>query len=452
MTIDARIEPPGHFEAPRAAEPVLARRVRINVGLSEVEIGLEWLLRLRWGAAAGQVIALAFVRLVLDLDLPYGVLVGLICFTSVTNAALSALPGRRDRAWLCPAILVVDVAVLTAMLAYSGGATNPFTAFFVVHVALAALLLEPAFAWSLVALTVTAFALLLFLPARPLFTHHASPWSAHLIGMWVAYGLSAAFVAHFIGTISRKIRARDRKLAEVANLALQNEHLAMLSSFATNAAHELGSPLATIGLAAKELRLGLTRGKSSSELQLDAELVCDQVVRCRAILDELASRSGESVGEMPMPTTPGNLVAELQRMLPARLATHFKVTFAEGAAECPVVAPFQTLVQLLNNLVRNAFEAQEEAGAKDSVELRVMATQRLCFYVLDRGPGLAPQVRERLGEPFVTTKRTRGGLGLGVYLVRTFAERAGGYLLYTPRVGGGTEAELCLARDTFGVK
>jgi two-component system, sensor histidine kinase RegB len=451
MTTNASLDVTPLGVPSRATEPILARRTSLSVDSSELELGLEWLLRLRRGAVAGQALALTFARLVLKLPLPYATLIALVAFTSITNAVLAALPRRRDRNWLCPTILGVDVLVLTLMLAFSGGASNPFTAFFVVHVALAALLLEPRLAWGLVAMTVLAFALLLFSPTTPLFAHAAYPWSAHLFGMWVAYALSAAFVAHFIGAVSRKIRARDRKLAEVAKLALQNEHLAMLSSFAANAAHELGSPLATIGLAAKELKLGLERGKTAADLEPDAVLVCEQVVRCRGILSALASRSGESVGEVPVATTAFDIVSELERVLPSRLPP-LRVVFDGDAAGYPIITPVQTVTQVLRNLVKNAVEAQSEAGVTEAVELRVASGERLCFHVLDRARGLPPEIRDRLGEPFVTTKRAKGGLGLGVYLAHTFAERAGGYLLFRPRPGGGTDTELCLARDGFGVK
>ncbi|HLV66570.1 MAG TPA: HAMP domain-containing sensor histidine kinase [Polyangiaceae bacterium] len=444
--------------AARAEGPVLVqgRRAELPAQDTELELGLSWLLKVRWGAVAGQLLALAFVRFVLELDLPYLPLLGFVAFTAASNAALT-FRGRpvADR-WTLPVVLAVDVIVLTLMLATSGGASNPFTVFFLVHVALAALLLEARLAWAIVSLTTVAFATLFFLPATvpandPTHHHHDhAAWSAHLVGMWVAYVLAAGFVAHFVGRVSRAIRERDRRLAEVAHLAAQNERLATLSSFSANAAHELGSPLATIGLASKELAIALRREAPDSALTADAELVCREVARCREILAALSARAGESVGEMPVRTTPGGIVEELLRRTAPKLAAHVRVRYVDAASEhAAIVAPKKTIAQLLHNLIRNAFDAHEEAEVDTPVELYVEAGEQLRFLVRDRGKGLSPEVRAKIGEPFVTTKAGRGGLGLGVYLARAYAERTGGALTFRARAEGGTEVELCLARDAL---
>ncbi len=104
---------------------------------------------------------------------------------------------------------------------------------------------------------------------------------------------------------------------------------------------------------------------------------------------------------------------------------------------------------MLHNLVRNAFEAQDEAGVEEPVDVHVVVGARLCIHVLDRGPGMPESVRERLGEPFVTTKGDRGGLGLGINLARAYVDRTGGHLLVRRRAGGGTDVELCLVRDAI---
>ncbi|MDQ2643123.1 MAG: sensor histidine kinase, partial [Myxococcota bacterium] len=304
-----------------------AVRPRAGVeGFAETEqaLGITWLRKLRWGAVFGQALAVAVAWAGFELELPYGLLLGFVAFTALGNVALSFVPLHADRGFWLPAVLFADVLVLTAFLAFSGGAANPFTVFFLVHVALSSVLLEARLTWALVLLTVLGFGSLFLLPSDPapmMHHHHAEqPWSAHLVGMWVAYALAASFVAYFVGRVSRAIRERDRKLAAIAKLAMQNERLAALSSFSASAAHELGSPLATIGLAAKELRLGLDSDRPPAELSADAELVCREVARCRQILAGLSSRAGETVGEMPAPTTPGALVSELEQLLPPRSA------------------------------------------------------------------------------------------------------------------------------------
>lgn len=416
---------------------------------TQLQLGLSWLLQLRWGAVVGQLVALILARVVLSLELPYAALLGLVAFTAVTNAALTSVGTPPAATWPLPTVLAVDVVVLTVMLAASGGASNPFTVFFLLHVALAALLLEARLAWSVVALTVVAFAAL-FVPSQLLALRERDPTSIRVFGIWIAYALAAGFVAYFVGRVSRAIRDRDRRLTEVSNLAAQNERLATLSSFSANAAHELGSPLATIGLAAKELAIGLRRGAPAEALAADAALVGSEVSRCREILAGLSARAGESVGEMPVRTTPARVIDELVRQTPRALVERLRVLYGDEASRtASVVVPSKTLAQMLHNLIRNAFDAQEDADVDEPVVLRIDAGERLCFHVLDRGAGIPPQIRERLGEPFVTTKADRGGLGLGVYLARAYAERTGGYLRCGARSEGGADVELCLPRDAL---
>lgn len=437
--------------SPTARGAVVAQRRHARVD-TEAQLGLSWLLKLRWGAVGGQVVSLVVAQAILELELPYVPLLALVAFTGVSNAVLSMMLDKTAAAstWRLPAVLALDVVVLTAMLAASGGASNPFTVFFIVHVALAALLLEARLAWSVVSLTVVSFAALFVLPAQRLVFHDHGPWSTHLMGMWVAYFLAAGFVAYFVGRVSRAIRERDRRLAEIASLAAQNERLATLSAFSASAAHELGSPLATIGLAAKELAIALRRGSVSDVLVADAELVCREVARSRQILADISARAGESVGEMPVCATPPRVMNELRSLMSPSLSAHIQVSYdCEASRHARLVAPVKTLAQMLHNLIRNAFDAQEDADVRSPVVLRIEANERLCFHVLDRGAGPPDDVLARLGEPFVTTKADRGGLGLGVYLARAYAERTGGHLLFRAREGGGSDVELCLPLDAL---
>ncbi|MCL2449903.1 MAG: ATP-binding protein [Polyangiaceae bacterium] len=417
-------------------------------------VGLPWLMRLRWGAVAGQCLALTAARVLLAASLPWGLMGALVALTAASNVALARVSPRASGERLIPFVLVGDALVLTAMLIVSGGPANPFSVFFLVHVALASLLLRPRGAWGLVGLTVLAFGSLFLWPGAHAAHVHAVG-ATHLIGMWVSYALTASFVAYFIGKVSQALRDRDQHLAAVERLALQNERLATLSSFSANAAHELATPLATIGLAAKELASAAAR-EQSDRLEADAHLICREVARCRTILADIAARAGESVGEMPRRTTPRDIIGEIDRVLPRELAPRLVVRFeGEGAADAPVVMPCEALAQVLANLVKNAAEANDgerrpPGGASESIELRIAVDGRLVFHVLDRGPGLPTAIRSRIGEPFVTTKGHAGGLGLGVYLARSFAERLGGRLAFWPRPGGGLDAELALPVDAIG--
>ncbi len=417
--------------------------------LAETFVGLPWLVRLRWGAVAGQVIALGTARFVLGVQLPWLVMGTIVGLTAASNLVLSRLPSAATAAErLIPIVLVVDALGLTAMLYVSGGPANPFSVFFLVHVALASLLLPPRAAWGLVGLTVVAFGSLFLGSVHDHHEHgHGSVARMHLLGMWVSYALTASFVAYFIGKVSQALRDRDRHLAAVEHLALQNDRLATLSSFSAHAAHELATPLATIGLAAKELASGVVQGRSGGALQADAQLICREVARCRKILGDISARAGESVGEMPAFTTPGEVLGLVDRAAArGRVPLVVRLDGAQASATT-VVLPKDTLAQMITNLVRNAVEAHEEAKVDAPVELCVAVGDRLVFHVLDRGPGMSASVLQRVGQPFLTTKAQAGGLGLGVYLAQRFAQRLGGELRYSPRPGGGLDAELALPLD-----
>ena len=184
----------------------------------------------------------------------------------------------------------------------------------------------------------------------------------------------------------------------------------------------------------------------------DAELVCREVARCRGILSDLSARAGETTGEMPSRTTPRALVEASLALLVAPLRAEVEVAWASpGTDEVSCLLTVRTLSQMIANLLRNAAEASEDRPQTPGIMLRVAcSSQRIELSVLDRGPGLPQAVAERLGEPFVTTRQDRGGLGLGLYLAATFARRSGGHLSVLPRPGGGTEARLTLPRDAVG--
>jgi len=434
------------------------------LAIAPPRLDLPWLIRLRWWAVAGQLLALAVVRWALHESLPWLWLLALAGLTAGTNLALarrrhhptSTSTGPREDAIhtrdltdrsgsLAAAILTLDALTLTGMLAASGGPTSPATIFFVLHVALGALLLRPRAAWSLAALTVGLYGALFVLPVHPLGEHCAcAGWSLHLVGMWLAYALTAGFVVHFVGGLSEALRAGDRQRDEIAR---HNAQLATLSAFAAGAAHDLGTPLATIGLAAKELSRAVERSAPPAALRDDAALIVHEVARCRQILSDIAARSGESSGEMPVTVRVDDLIRAALASLPPHATERIAVTVDGALGETPLVAPRRALEQVIANLLRNALESHDAARCADRVELIVRREGRLHLIVRDRGGGVPSTVLDRLGEPFLTTRRAEGGLGLGLYLAVNYADRAGGTLRLERRDGGGTEAQLQLPLD-----
>ena len=408
---------------------------------------IAWVVRLRLGMVIGQLVTLTFVDGALAAASPMWPLAVLAAYTLVSNVTITVLANRYRSAHLTLTIVVSDVVVLATLLAAVGGGAHPFSIFLLVEVAVAALLLETAQVWLVALVSIVVFGILLYMPVKAAVGPLESERVRAELWMWLLYAGAAVSVAHTVRQIAYAIRARDRKLEAAAQLQYQNERLAMLSTFAGNAAHELGSPLATIALAAQELCTRLEQGAATAMLRDDATLIFEEAMRCRDILAMLSSRTGEQMGEMPVATTAATVVAIAQQQLPSQLRAALTISYAGNNGELDCVAPVQTLAQTINNLVRNAFEAQAQIGVTAAVELDIFVDELVHFCVRDRGPGIAPATLLQIGTPFISTKHETGGLGLGLYLARTLATQLGGHLEITVRPQGGTQVDLAIAHN-----
>ncbi len=414
------------------------------------KIGLAWLVRLRWLAIGGQLAIVSLAVFALKVSLPLALVAGLITVTALSNLGLTLwLRAAEPSARALSLVLVLDVLTLTGLLLSAGGPSNPFSVFYLVHVALAALLLAPRPAWLVAALTSLAFGSLFVLPSHTIDPHamhmHHGASTMHLQGMWLAYTLAAGFVVHFVSRVASALSAREYELFELQRSTVRHEKLASLSTLAAGAAHELGTPLATIALVAKELERALERNDDAQSLVPDARLIRQEVERCREILQQMAARAGEGTGEMLSALSIPGVEHDLSEVLGPKAE---QVAFERVGELTELVAPKRLLVQVLANLVRNAFDAQAEVGKNAPIRVVThLQPERAAFEVFDRGAGIPAHSSERVGEPFFTTKAPGRGLGLGVFLARAFAEKMGGELTFEARPDGGTVARLTLPRD-----
>jgi two-component system sensor histidine kinase RegB len=406
-------------------------------------IGLASMWRLRWGLLAVQLGALAVARELLHVPLAMPLLLGVVAITALSNLVLASwLTPERASTGKLAAALLLDVAIHTALLFGSGGSANPFSAFFVVHVAVAALLLGPLWAALLVLVTSLCFASLFLIPSAwlgPHALHMASPM--HLQGMWAAYVLSACFVAYFVSVAVAALRKRERELSELSRFAASMERLASLTTLAAGAAHELATPLSSIAVSATELASALEASGGDPSLVAEARHVRREVARCREILDRLAADAGEHPGQAPVNTTFSELTAELRAELGPREVS--RLDFIVDDPNHTFSSPRRGLVLALANLVKNAVESYAEGDTTGRVEVSMSASNdEVRFEVRDFGAGMSEEVQKRVGEPFFTTKPPGRGMGLGAYLVRSFARQVGGTLEYEAPPSGGTLAIL----------
>lgn len=389
----------------------------------------------------GQLIVIALVSWGFRVALPLAQLGTVMALELLFNAwALRRLAKSTPIAERHVTLAVgVDLLLFSALLYFSGGPANPFSFLYLIHIALAAVVLPPRTSFALVGCALGC-SLGLFWAHVPLphdHAHHMQEYSWHMRGMWVAFGLAACFIVYFIQRVLRELRLLEDQLMTSRERATRGEAVAALAMLSAGAAHELASPLSTIALASGELLRHLPEGCAGAPARDDVVLIRSQVERCRAILDQLAAEAGQapgsSFGDLTWPVI---LERGLQGFDRRRLTIQ-----TPGGAPLPLIGSLTATSQALRNLVSNAFDASAPDGA---VRLGVcQSPDELTFTVQDDGPGMEDSVLARATEPFFTTKRGRG-MGLGLFLAQSVAEQMGGRLELSSRAGRGTSAKLVL--------
>lgn len=413
-------------------------------------ISLAWLLRLRWISVASQTGAILVGKRLLGEELGVAPLLVLVALGAASNLALAWRLKAPDPVHpsLPGIVLGLDILLLTGLLYYSGGAANPFTAIYLVHVALAAVVLRGAWAWALGGLSIAGFGLLFFWNVHVHSLAHMDHGggggiSLHLVGMWVAFAIAAGLIAAFVGRVNEALRQREAEVAALRDLTARQARLAALTTLAAGVAHELGSPLGTIAVAAGELqRAAGALGPGDSDILQDAALIRQEVDRCRRILDQMAEPSGASLGEDFRDLAWADLEADLVADLAAE--DRARVRFQWPLEPCGPV-PRRGLARALRAVIANALQA---APAPAPVVVRASLDATLRHLVVeDAGCGMDPEVLARAGEPFFTTRAEGRGMGLGLFLARTFAEQLGGSLEVDSAPGRGTRVALAWPRS-----
>jgi two-component system sensor histidine kinase RegB len=332
--------------------------------------------------------------------------------------------------------MTFDTLLLTALLAGSGGPMNPFTVFYLVHITLSAVVLSARWTALVAALSFAGFGVLFLLPGAE-HAHHGAGLGPHLQGMWVAFVLAAGLTTFFVRQITRAIERQRAQIAALREASARSARLAAITTLAAGAAHELGSPLGTIAIAAHDARLALGQGGGLASVAEDLQLISLEVERCQEILSLMAARassSGDDVARTPLAELLRSVRAQLGEERSARV--EFRIEDDAAALELPLGQTTQSVVAL----IRNGLEA-----SPGSSPIRVVVVQRGAeaqISVEDEGSGIPAPLLPRVGEPFFTTKQPGRGLGLGVFLVRAFVESRGGELIIESTLGVGTSARM----------
>ncbi|MFN0192871.1 MAG: ActS/PrrB/RegB family redox-sensitive histidine kinase [Aestuariivirga sp.] len=389
---------------------------------------LRTLVRLRWMAVIGQSVAVLGVYFGMGFPLPLGWCLAVIALSAWLNVFLAIRwPSSTRLTSRATALLLgYDILQLAALLYLTGGLENPFSFLFLVPVTVSATSLQ--LRWTL-ALSTFAFVCASILA----FIHLPLPWSGsvplslpqiYVTGMWVAIVCGVVFSAIYARRIAEEARQMSTALTATELVLAREQRLSALDGLAAAAAHELGTPLATIALVAKELKRELPANGPHTE---DIELLIGQASRCRDILARLANRdtpADDVYQQVKLTSLVEDLVAPL-RGPDIEIDVH-----ATGIGPEPVLRRNPAIGYGLGNILENAVDF-----AVATVIVRATWTSvDVKITVSDDGPGFQPGVFERLGDPFVTTRPGYGageadgghqGMGLGFFIAKTLLERSG---------------------------
>ena len=434
---------------------------------------LRRLFLLRCGAILAQFATLILVHRFLSPDFAWLPMLGAVCFLTLVNALtwwrLSLdFPVGNLELFLQ---LSTDVLVLTVLLYYGGGSTNPFVSLYLLPLVIAAATLSRRHTWGMAALTLACYSLLMVwhVPLPNEHAHHeadamqqmdhsqhlmepppaaeaaASPlpdffntdaFNTHVLGMWLGFVISAVVIAYFVVEMARAVRSRDAQLTRIREETLRNERIVALGTQAASAAHELGTPLSTMAVVIGEMR----RDCTGSEQQENLVILDEQVRNCKRILDSLLTHAQETGSEQPPEAFIRYVLDEWQLLRPT---VHYRFQVS-GAQPAPLLRADPALRSALLNLLNNAADASPD---EMDILLRWDAGN-LTLEIRDQGPGLTPEAAARAGSAFFTTKQE--GRGLGLFLANATLERLGGSVRLSNREGGGatTEVNLPLRKPT----
>jgi two-component system sensor histidine kinase RegB len=396
-------------------------------------VRLDTLVRLRWLAVIGQTTAVLVVFFGLEFELPVWACLAVIALSAWLNIALRLRFYMTQRlepdraAWL----LAFDVAELAILLYLTGGLQNPFAFLFLAPVLLSATALPPRFTVILGGFAIACATVLVF-------THYPLPWDPDdplilppifMFGVWLSILLAIGFIGVYAWQITEESRQLSDALAATELVLAREQHLSALDGLAAAAAHELGTPLSTISVIAKELENAISADAPHGD---DVRLLREQAKRCRDILSKITqlSASGEPFDRMPLAALMEEVAAPYRNF-----GVAIDVHMAGDESPEPNVARNPAVLYGLGNLMENAvdFAAEHVTVAASWTE------ETVGISITDDGPGFAPEIIARVGEPYVTSRPdldkddAPSGLGLGFFIAKTLLERSGATLSFSNR-------------------
>ena len=410
-------------------------------------LSLRTLVMVRWIAVSAQVVTLLIVQLLLGFSLPLRIAFAIVALSAVVNiiSTIQGSRGIRLGEGDTMMYLLYDVVELSALLYLTGGLQNPFAFLLLAPVAVGAGILSRVRTVILVTVALSMEAILGV-------WHMPLPWDAdhlalpllYVFAVWLALSISTVFIAAYTWSVTVEGRQMSSALAETRLALAREQRVSAVGALAAAAAHELGSPLGTIAVIAKELSRDLPPDSPFAE---DARLLLSESARCRTILAELSQRKDSPEGPIP----PFNLVPITALAHAAGEPYHTAAVTVDYTSEGdersqPLATAKPEIMHGLGNLIHNATQF-----AQQHVEVFVFwDARKVEITVSDDGPGYAPQIFSRIGEPYVSSRLGDGAhMGLGIFIAKTLLENTGATLIFSNAEDGGAVARVIWSRDAF---
>ena len=408
------------------------------------KLQFQRLVAVRAIAIACQCLAIASAITIFNVHLPLVPVLSIIGFHFTFNLVMwwrvkntdGMLTDKEFFTHLC-----VDTVTLAVLLYFTGGSTNPFVSLFLLPVIIVAATLQTRFAAFMALLAVTCYTILMFfyIPLPHSHMGHGTEFDLHVFGMWLSFVIAIGLIIFFVLMMAESIRERDKLLTQARAQGLRDESLVALGTFAAGTAHDLGTPLGTMAITVEDIQ---TDYPDDPELQQQLGLLVQQIARCKSILTELSTRSGQIRAEggykLSLKEYLDKIVTEWQNMRPNTLLEY---TWVNADENIPNIIGDQTLRQAISNLLNNAADA-----CKQKIQLKASyQNSRLLLDVIDDGEGIPADYSTLPGTLTESTKPQ--GMGIGIYLTQAVIDRLGGHFRLNNLSQGGTCAHIDLPLD-----
>jgi two-component system sensor histidine kinase RegB len=400
-------------------------------------------------ALGGQLLALLFFSQIQTIGLPVNILSVILAFYALIIIA------TWWRSFQKPAItepeffghLLMDILFFTALLYFSGGASNPFISYYLVPISIAATTLPTRYTWSVALLSLGAYSWLLGnhfpIPALAPMSehgHHSSSNNLHIMGMWCNFAVSALLITYFVTRMASTLKQQEIKLAQQREDQLRDEQVIGIGTLAAGTAHELGTPLNTMKILVDEMQHEPSDSNASnfhpSDFKEELTILQQQIEQCRTTLKQLVATAETSTDSLEVKPAREYFDKLLERWQVMRPKTQANIYYADNLPEC-TIRFHPTIAQSLTNLLNNAADASSEVDVNLSWN-----TKAVQLSIRDYGKGITSEQLETLGQPFNSDKPD--GMGLGLFLTQASVNRYGGEVSISPADDQGTLTQVVL--------